>query len=373
MGLRAAFTLACLLAGLLSAELVLRYLILSPSELARTRGAGLRDARHYANPFLEEQYWRLEWIFDHPDGEGERPPYDPLLGWVSHRIEPGTYRLAAEPEARGRRPILLYGASYAACVTPPEECFQGLLEESDLGADHYLLNYSVGGYGIDQVWLLMRETLGRFADRDPIVVVGLVADSDFERCVVGFRSWPKPRLRLEDGELVGEGTVAESSAAYLAERGTGVRSFAWRALLYSSGLVPGPIRSALTGAGAKRREQVELIEALLLAIRDELRSRQLEGFVLLIPSPHILRPNPAERPAGALQDPEGTIAALLEEHRIPYVNARARMAARMRALGDLTLIYRASDPGKNHPTALGNQVLFEALRDGLSGRFTGGR
>ena len=121
-----------------------------------------------------------------------------------------------------------------------------------------------------QTLTLMRETLPRYEGQDPFVVVGLVADSDFTRASVGFRSWPKLRLVRRDGELVPEGPVpATGSAAYIEEHGIGITSYAWRYLLHAKSRMPPDLQRWLRGADELEREQDELIRDIVLAMRDE--------------------------------------------------------------------------------------------------------
>ena len=76
----------------------------------------------------------------------------------------------------------------------------------------------------DQVLLLMQDSIDHYAEDDPVVVFGIVLDSDLERSVLGFRAWPKPRLRLTGGDLVGPEPVFDGgSGAYVAEEGIGIK------------------------------------------------------------------------------------------------------------------------------------------------------
>ena len=95
--------------------------------------------------------------------------------------------------------MLLFGDSFCECATPPEECWQGLLERSPLGPRFALVNYGTGGYGLDQVLLLARRVLDRWRGRDPLVVVGILVDDDLDRDALALRNFPKPRFRLADG------------------------------------------------------------------------------------------------------------------------------------------------------------------------------
>ncbi len=354
--------LLCVLAGPVLAELGLRFLLFHPSELAAGWGADLRDARRYAVPSLEDEYWRLLWKLE-PDLR-KHPKTDELTGWVKGEIEPGSYRNDAARELRGRRPILLFGASYANCLTPARSCFQGILERSDLAEEFGLVNYGVGGYGVDQTYLLMRESLDLYENSDPVVVIGVVADSDFERASLRFRDWPKPRLQFVDGALSDGERVTRDAETFLDEEGTGIGSYAWRLLLHSPSLPLAGLRSGLTGIEEKRREQNELLRGIVLAIRDELEARGLHYYFLLFVSPRGL-------PPAGVPKTERMLVRLFEESEVPYVHTRSLVLAAAETTGrGIAPLFVQSGPKLNHPTAAGNEVLFEALRDGLEGRYS---
>lgn len=360
--------LACILAGPLLAEVAVRFLVLHPSELARKWGASMRDPGLFADPLYESEYWRLRWRLERTSEPTKIPTYDARLGWVGRRIAPGTYEHRQFEPEDPRRPILLYGASYATCLTSEEDCFEGLVERSDLGMDHVLLNHGVGGYGVDQTYLLMRNTLERYRERNPIVVIALVSDTDFDRCSIDFRSWPKPRLEVVDGklEVAGAGTVTEGCEAFVDEVGVGIRSYAWRYLIRGTNLLGQDMRRKLTRREQEIRDQNALIRRIVLAIRDEVESGQLEYFFLLCVSP---------RNMGGKQSPnkEDFLLQLFAEENIPYVPTRPAVEAFRKAAGKSDAgLFLQQGRGKNHPTPAGNEVLFECLRKGFEGRFANG-
>lgn len=340
--------------GLLLTEGVMRFLVLHNSERAVRWGGHLRQAGLYADPYVDDQFWRLRWKFN-PNASLDRPPrHHPRLGWHSRQIDPETFRHSETSAVGARRPVLLYGASYAACVTAPEDSFGGLLERSDLSSEFGLVNYGVGGYGIDQVYLLMRETLPLFDGDNPVVVVGSVADADYSRAALDFRIRPKPHLRVVDGELTEGPPVHESISDFMEKDGMRVWSYAWRNLLYTSGL-PAKLRDRLTGVAHRRRAKDELVEAIVVAIRDELAGRGLDYYFLLFISSRALR---QEGPSVE----EVKLVELFERLDIPYVRARDYVDASPANLDDLFFV---EGRNVNHPTPLGNALLFEALRDGL--------
>ena len=66
------------------------------------------------------------WLRHHPEQAGrEHPQFDAELGWTSEAIEPGTLRHAEEPGPAGERLVLLYGDSFARCLTGRDEAWEG--------------------------------------------------------------------------------------------------------------------------------------------------------------------------------------------------------------------------------------------------------
>ena len=362
--LRLGVLLVCVIGGPLLVEVWMRFLLFHPSEFATRHGRELRDPGLFADPDLESEYWRLEWILRDTPDKHRSPPYDELLGWTNRFIEPGTYRYEPAFEPAGRRPVVMYGASFVDCVTGPEECFQTLLEESDLGRGHVLYNLGVGGHGCGQTLTLMRATLDRFEGRDPVVVIGLVADSDFRRASVEFRSWPKLKLVRRAGELVPEGPVPSSgAAAYIEQHGTGIRSYAWRYLLHAPSQIPVGWQRALRGADAAEAEQNELILDIARAMRDEVEGRGYEYFFMLFTSRLGL-------PPAATPEHERMLLKLFEDEGMPHISARRYLRRATRDTGvELDDLFIPEGLKRNHPNLAGNRVLFEALARGLSGEF----
>lgn len=348
-------TAVALALGLLLPELGLRWLLFGEDPLASSLGAELRNPGRFADPRLDTQYWTLRSALgmDAPQRNSENR--HPLLGWRPRRLDPETLRHPDEAHLRGRRPLLLYGASYASCVTSHAQCFQGILEGSELGEEFVLLNYGCGGYGVDQVLLLMRETLDLYADLDPVVVVLLALDTDLERCSLDFRSLPKPRLGLVGEELVvrSEPEFLEPEA-YLEANGIGITSYAWSLLMHAPE-VPHQIRSAGRRLGVRQDGQLELIEAILAAMDEELVRRSLERLVVMTISPRGLPPS-SPPPL------EAQVQEFMEATGVPHLMAGEAIAEGLEAVdGDVSRLYFLEGPERYHPTPLGNQALFAAI------------
>jgi hypothetical protein len=275
--------LKLVLAGLLTTGLfegAIRFLALSDSPIARRWGAALRSPGNFSNRWSDD-YWMLKYRFADPEARIE-PTFDSLLGWRSAAIEPEGYRHADAAGLDGRRPVLLYGDSFALCVTKDEECWQGLLERSELGRDHALLNYGVGGYGLDQIYLLFQHSIDHYAELDPIVVVAVLVDDDLDRSSLRFRSWPKPHLSLTaEGTFAPDGPVTRDPLDYLEQNSTGIWSYGFRYLVYGAHVLPRNESEWLIGRGSRVAETEELNRNILDALAAELAARDLDAFVLL--------------------------------------------------------------------------------------------
>jgi hypothetical protein len=355
-----ALALGCVLAALLS-ELGLRAVLFGlPPSLANLARA-LRRPELYTAAREESLYWKLQYLWGPPE---ERIPRarnpDPLLGWRSRAVRADYSHV--DMEALGsRRPILLYGDSFAMCVTADDDCFQGLVRSSDLGADHALLNYGVGGYGIDQAYLSLRASIGHFDGLDPIVVFSFLVEDDLNRTLLDFRQWPKPELRVEEGEIVVDPPPVLDSDAFLALRPPRAASWSWRLLVHSSRRFP----RALTGQDARDEQKGRITRAVLEAVQAELDSHGLEWFVLLF---HSDRGTRSRRPFGW---DEPFVVRTLAELGIPFVSTRPDI---WRAAADLGVtvddLYRGPhERGFGHLDERGNRAAFESLRRGLRGEF----
>ena len=86
-------------------------------------------------------------------------------------------------QIRDRRPFLLFGDSFSACVDDVL-CFEDLLENTQFNSEYVILNYGVGGYGLDQIWMLMDKVLPLYPHA--IVVIGIMSD-DIDRAHLRMR------------------------------------------------------------------------------------------------------------------------------------------------------------------------------------------
>lgn len=332
-----------------------------PSQFERT----MRQPARYSDGNSEDDYWKLMSALAGEAALEDAPGSDPIIGWMGSVAAPGTYAHPGEGTLGNRRPVLLYGDSFAACLTPSADCFQSLLERSEFGPQYAMLNYGVGGFGLDQTYLLLKHSIDRFKDKDPIVIVSILVDSDLDRSVLGYRSWPKPRLDVIGDQLVSRGPVLTNTREYLKQHPISIRSYLWRLFLYQNTPFMAKARASWRGDEAVKAEKQQLNRKILLEIEHELSSRNFQHFFMVF-----------QAEGGALKRwstfewQEQMIEDVCAERAIPLVDTRAYLAFAAEGKPENgARFYGNGPPLFGHHNALGNVICFEAIRQGLRGYF----
>lgn len=360
---RLAILLASLVGGFLLLEFAVRRALFGGGE-ASGFTADLRKSYNYADPLAGDDYWKLFLRVEKLQPDLPERLYHPVLGWVNGDIDARTLAHAHAGDVGARRPVLLFGDSYAQCMNGPRRCFQGLVEASELQDQYCLLNYGVRGYGLDQTYLLLERTIDEWADRRPIVVIGFQVDEAVDRVVLSLRGWPKPRLHVVEGALVPETVPVLTAAEFLAQSPIGIQSYAWRYFVHGSGFLPERVRTWYRADPALDREKQALGRSIVEAIQEGLERRGIPYFFLLFHGEHFL--SGVRRPDWR----EDLLVSVMQERRIPYVSAShaLRDHARWYRHGVDRFFGRTGD-ARDHYLPLTNTVAFEALRAGLEQRF----
>ncbi len=208
--------------SLIVVELAFRYMLFSKHNSFES----LRDPSAYAVYFRGEyedynsdDYWKLLYKFTNKKGI-ENP--QPLLGWWGH-FNRETLTHNDENELQGRRPVLLYGDSFAKCVDSVL-CFEDILNNDSLfSSEYFLLNYGVGGYGVDQICLLFENTVDRF--ENPFVIFSLLT-TDMDRSMLQFRDAQKPYFVVNENKLELKGVpINQSTAEFIKQNPPSIRSY----------------------------------------------------------------------------------------------------------------------------------------------------
>ncbi len=355
-----------LIVALVAIELGLRWVVLSDSDSARRLGEQLRQPGNFSNEDVDEVFWKLQRRFLPAESFGEVPGYDRNVGWVGDLVLPDTYEHLDAASVGERTPVLFYGDSFAQCVVPKPQCFQGLMERSDLDSKYRLLNYGVGGFGFDQAYLLLTRTIDHWKDKQPIVVLAILVESDLDRCVLDFRGWPKPRLEPDgpDGSSVrlreaGVPTVEE----YFQRHSLDAGSLLWRALIYRQLDAIAPWQHRQQFARSRIEEKKTLARAILTSAHRMLEERGVRHFVLLF------------NVRGPFTDPRYTwqepfLRETCDSLHMPLISTRPWFDLVVdENWNHADLYYIGKGPGEGHYNAAGNEIAFEALRAGVEGHF----
>ncbi|MDD5556053.1 MAG: hypothetical protein PHN82_02260 [bacterium] len=333
-GIRAKVLVAlCSLAlSCIAAELLFRRLLASDCAPA----IRFKKADLYASWFGDDDYWKLlhRW-------EGRFPPPaepHPLLGWIG-AFSRGTYLHDDTRELRGRRPVLLYGNSFAQCVG--STCFQEILNgDPEFGAAHFMLNYGVGGYGMDQAYLLLRESAPLYGD--PFIVFAVYIEN-IDRNLLSFRTGQKPYFRIIDGRLRLQGVpINPDPEAFLRDHPAAIPSYLWRLLMRAASREH-PYHSA-----RRRDEKEALARGILDGVIRECGERGLDFIFVLF---HDWWDGPPCWRGRFFRD-------YFESRGVPYIWSADLMRERAAGvpLGELI------SPESGHPTTRYNRILAAEIK-----------
>ncbi len=361
---RLLLALLALASATLFGELFLRSVLLtSMGKQVRTL-AKLRHPSSWGDHQSDDMYWIAAALSAPAEERLDGGGHHPVVGWLLESFDPDTLRHKDETRLEGRRPILLYGDSYAQCNTEVADCWQTLLQQSALSSSAAMLNYGVGGYGADQVFLLMKSTLGHYAALKPLVVVALMVDDDWDRASLSIRGRPKPAVTVRRGKLDLSSARVPPPAQF----------FGWTGKLSRTSLLfdflSYQLAKRVPALGARRflaRDQHK--QALSKALMDEMvavaRGHGVElVFVVFNHYPSLIDPSMS-----------GWREPLMVEHArdlgVPCLVLREQILAEaQRRHTDPADLYGGTPQLEGHWNALGNRVAFFALGRELA-RFLG--
>lgn len=189
----------------------------------------LNDYRkpHYYSNFFEDDYWKLYYLFN---GES-KPPKNPhnYLGWVGKFDHHLTHR--NEKAQPTKRKVLLFGDSFAHCVSGTK-CFEDFLNSDTLlNQSYHLLNYGVEGYGVDQMTILFDSIIDRYAN--PYIVFSIMPE-DMDRSILSVRTGQKPFFKTNNGSLNLCGVpIDKDPDRFFKVNKPLIKSYLFRRLLYS--------------------------------------------------------------------------------------------------------------------------------------------
>lgn len=301
----------------------------------------------YANGFCDDDHWKLQYQFFK---KTQNFP-DIFLGWVKPDISQSTYLHKRSPELNNRRPVLLFGDSFANCM-PSEKCFNEILNsDEEFNKDFYLLNYGVGGYGLDQIYLLFKHSIANY--QVPIVIASLMT-LDMDRSILSVRSGPKPRFKDkgEGFELLGA-PVNTNHQDYFSKNPTQIHSYLYRLLLRHIDSLPADHNITMCEA-KKHQTKVQVNQYLISEFIRDLKSMGFPYmFLIFHPQNEVLRNNDDWR--------DQLLHQTLASQHIPYISSKNVLREQVQVIhrDSLSDYYIQND---GHPTTLQNLLIAEEIK-----------
>jgi hypothetical protein len=265
-----ALTSVCI--TLCTGEFLLRKMIFSQSTVFNF----LKEPKLYADQEWDENYWKLARMW----GKTKAPTYDSLLGW-QFKLIPKTFMHHDIEHLNGKRPVLLYGDSFANCIDSTI-CFEEYLNsDSDFSKSNYLINYGTGGYGVDQIYNMMINSYKLY--KNPLVIFSFLT-FDLDRSGLKLREGLKPYYTLDvEGELQLNFLNHKSDPdEFINQNPPEINSYLWKLFLYSKlNFIPERIKRSLKGEMKARIFIKKLDKKLIHESVKELRENHID-FIFII-------------------------------------------------------------------------------------------
>ncbi len=321
----------------------------------------LRNPELYADYYSDDDYWKLARKWDPPPAlTGVEPIAHPTLGWAPRRSEENPLGVIAAKRYKpdhGPGTVLFFGDSFTAGVALVPMDRRVPQQLGDLLQGPTVYNYGVGGYGVDQIYLRMKDTIGEF-DR-PYVVFGLLT-MDLDRSVLTFFSnRPKARFVLDAaGQLELTGTpVPPDPVQYLEDHPPRIHSYTAALVTRSiqkKGAAPYAEKEREYGRGEKIRLNGAILEGALRACR--------EGDLPIL---FVIYYTRIELRYEGWR--EGFLHDLFTRMNVPYIDVKQVLLRR--ANGDVSKASSSYYLEKNgHLNELGSRLVAEAIAEYMTGR-----
>jgi hypothetical protein len=306
-----------------------------------------RDPSLYTDYYSDGDWWKLYYLFGKKEHEPTKHPH-PLLGWTGD-FSGDSYRHDEADGIHGKRPVLLYGDSFAHCLTAKYECFQGILNsDKEFSQQYFMLNYGVAGYGVDQIYLLLKNSIRLY--EHPYVVIGLYT-RDLDRSILPLFVGQKPYFDVVSDDLMLRGTpVSADPERYLTDHPPQIWSYLYRLWLYQDGR-PWRLRLYLRGTDDIHRRKLLVNEKIVLNMINELRAGKIDHTCVIFADKNSVK---------EMEWRESFLADLLNRHDTPYLSSRVIIMEDAKREGRTVEDYYI--PVDGHPNAYQNLLVAKELK-----------
>ena len=239
------------------------------------------------------------------------------------------------------RKIAFFGDSFVESAACSNDTLAAKLEALT-GID--TLNYGVGGYGLDQIYLYLKRELPKFDSKQTLVLVGLIQD-DLGRVLLRVRTSPKPYFTISDDKLVLHTDHIHPDALNDYFEHPPERFYLY---YFLRGRFGSPVYRTLMRETRDARQQAThaLSQALIKAFADLQQQAQFALAFVIFPTP------------GAPFDSE--VLSLIRAANIPVVDLQGCLLQSNRPDRELY--------AELHPTSLGNDLLARCLVQDLTAK-----
>ena len=353
--LNTALFLIALIVSFALAEMIFRVMIFSHNKVFEK----FRNPGDYADYFSEDLYWKLYYRWD-----GKyKPPVcvQPELGWIGNYSRYSLIHNEME-KFDGKRPVLLYGDSYAACSRPAAVCFEEILNnDNEFSQSNYLYNYGTGGYGLDQIYMLFDKTWKHY--EKPFVVFSLFIH-DMDRVALTVRTGQKPYFIADGDSLKLMGVPLEKSPEdFFSQHPPRAFSYLFRKFLFSELNFLGKKNTRWFLSIDKADEnKMKISRTILKSVVDDLRQHNADFIFLVF---HILHYNQDNFGNEAEHDWRNVLLKdFFKENDVPYLWSKDIIQAD--PLFDPYKIEQYMIPEDGHPTTHLNMLIADKIKEQVS-------
>ncbi len=348
-------------------EVAWRFIIFSNTGVLESQ----KKAELYADEYSEDDYWKLKYLLkknkidkrkkqmkQKNDGE-ESPPNKRNEKLFARLVLKDTYKHINAKFVNERRPVLLYGDSFAACYSQ-DGCFEHILNnDKSFSKNHYLLNYGVGGYGLDQIYFLFKNSIDNYDN--PFVVISLMT-LDLDRSILSVRDLPKPYFTVDNNMLkLHEEHLYPDKEFFYSNNKPQIISYFYRRILYSKAMnkvMPDQFISYLKKENHYKRKIIQINKKIMIEIIKELKARDINYVFLIFHSIWI-------RGDGLLNENvtgwrNSFIRNILDENNISYIWSKDIIFQNMEAENLSLQAHFIPDDG--HPTSIQKELLAKRIK-----------
>ncbi len=298
---------------------------------------------YFVNPACGEMYYRLA----RPIGDAvATKAYDPILGWKP-KSRPGNLQGLPWPTFTDERPkAWFFGDSFTAGVVMPEDSIPARFEK--YRPKRQALNFGVGGYGVDQIWLRYEQESDKIPEGSPIYIGILTTDLD--RSVLGYFFGYKPVFRPEGTEFKYIAPPPrEDIAEFARQKPETIPSYSLALLRTAAELVTTQFDRSETHCGLQEKQAVNAYLMDRLLNRAKERKHQLR-WIIFVSFASFYKP---------MNWRHDFLTGFLTKRRQFFLDSREALSREARLLNVAPEIYYI--PNDGHLNAKGNDIIAKYL------------